>query len=192
MPDLEQTALKHCRGKVLDVGCGAGSHSLYLQQEKKIQVIPIDISKKAVEICKLRGLENAIFHDFFKLENEKFDTILLLMNGSGIIGKLQNLTLFFEKLKSLLAPNGRVLIDSSDLRYLFEEEEDGGIWIDASQGYYGEMTYQVSYKGAISLPFSWLYLDFETLKFAAESNGFQCSLLQQGTHYDYLAELKFL
>ena len=190
MPLLEKTALQSCRGKTLDVGCGAGSHSRYLQQEKKLQVVPIDISEKAVEICKLRGLKNARSQDFFQLENEKFDTILLLMNGAGIIGKLKNLTPFFKKLSELLAPSGKVLLDSSDLSYLFETEKDGGIWIDVSQGYYGEMTYRTRYKNQTSAAFDWLYLDFETLKFTAESHGFTCKLIQKGAHYDYLAELK--
>lgn len=190
MPPLEKTALQSCRGKILDVGCGAGSHSRYLQQEKKLEVVPIDVSEKAIETCKLRGLKNARSQDFFKLENEKFDTILLLMNGVGIVGKLENLSRFFKKLAELLAPNGKVLLDSSDLSYLFEAEKDGGIWIDVSQGYYGEMTYRTSYKNQTSAAFDWLYLDFETLKFAAESHGFDCELVQQGAHYDYLAELK--
>lgn len=189
MPVLEKTALQNCRGKTLDVGCGAGSHSRYLQQEKKLQVVPIDISEKAVEICQLRGLKKARSQNFFELKNEKFDTILLLMNGAGIIGKLENLGQFFKKLTELLAPNGKVLLDSSDLSYLFEIEKDGGIWVDASQGYYGEMTFRTSYKNQISEAFDWLYIDFETLKYAAEVNGFACELVQKGAHYDYLARL---
>lgn len=192
MPPLERAALERCNGKILDVGCGAGSHALHLQDTKNFTVTGIDISEKGIEICQKRGLKDARCEDFFQLKNETFDTILMLMNGSGIVGKLSNLEPFFKQLKTLLAPKGKVLIDSSDLSYLFEQDEDGGVWIDASQGYYGELHYQIGYKNEISEKFDWLFIDFETLRFAAESNGFACKLLQEGDHYDYLAELTIL
>ncbi|SHJ09657.1 Methyltransferase domain-containing protein [Mesonia phycicola] len=187
MPPLEQKALQLAKGKVLDVGCCAGSHALYLQ-EKGIEVKAIDISKGAIEIAKQRGVKNAVSEDFFSIENVKFDTILMLMNGSGIIGKLNKLTHFFQHIKTLLTPNGSVLIDSSDLRYLFEEDEDGGIWVDPNQ-YYGELTYTISYKGETSASFNWLYVDFNSLQLAAQSNGFICELIKEGQHFDYLAKL---
>lgn len=188
MPLLEKTALKHCKGKVLDVGCGAGSHSLYLQENKKLKVVSIDISEGAVEICKNRGLKdvrNISFEDI----NEKFDTLLFLMNGTGIIGKLKKLDNFFKKLKKILHSNGQVLIDSSDLSYLFDKDEDGGIWINAAEGYYGEIQYKLSYKKEESDYFDWLYLDYNSLNLAASKNGFSCTLLQEGKHYDFLAKL---
>lgn len=187
MPPLEQKALQLASGKVLDVGCCAGSHALFLQQ-KKLKVKAIDISEGAVEIAKQRGVKNAHEQDFLKLKNEKFDTILMLMNGSGIIGKLNNLTAFFAHAKSLLNPNGKILIDSSDLQYLFDADEDGGIWVNPNQ-YYGELSYSISYKGEVSEKFNWLYIDFDSLSLAAESNGFTCELIQKGEHYDYLAML---
>lgn len=190
MPLLEKTALDNCKGRVLDVGCGAGSHALYLQQKKKLEVTAIDISPGAIEIAKLRGVEDARTLDFFELKDEKFDTILFLMNGTGIIGKLEKLDHFFEHCKTLLSLKGKILIDSSDLRYLFDEDEDGGIWID-NEKYYGEMEYSLSYKGSVSKPFDWLYIDFNLLNLAAAKKGFTCKLLKEGEHFDYLAELKY-
>lgn len=190
MPLLEQRALELSFGKVLDVGCCAGSHALYLQQEKKLDVKAIDIAEGAVEIAKLRGVEQAEVQDFFKLKNEKFDTILMLMNGSGIIGKLKNLNTFFKHAKNLLTENGQILLDSSDLKYLLDTEEDGGVWVDLNEGYYGELSYQTAYKGEVSQKFDWLYVDFYSLQLAANSHGFSCEILQEGEHYDYLAMLK--
>lgn len=187
MPKLEQKALQLAKGKTLDVGCCAGSHALVLQ-EKGIDVKAIDVSQGAIQVARLRGIKNAMVQDFFD-EKEKYDTILMLMNGIGIVGKLKNLTHFFEHLKNVLHPNGKVILDSSDLQYLFDKEEDGSIWVDSSQ-YYGELTYQIQYKKEISAPFNWLYLDFNSLQLAAESNGFSCRLVQEGEHYDYLAELQ--
>lgn len=190
MPPLEKKGLELCRGKVLDVGCGAGSHSLYLQNTKKLNVTAIDISKGAVEVARRRGVHDARVDNYFELKNEKFDTILLLMNGTGIIGKLNRLDAFFSRTRELLNPGGSLIIDSSDLKYLYDEEEDGGIWVDMATGYYGEMQYSVSYKGHTSSSFPWLYLDYNTLQLAASKNGFSCHLIKEGEHYDYLAEIK--
>ena len=189
MPILEQKALLLTKGKVLDVGCGAGSHSLYLQNEKKLAVTAIDISEKAIEACKLRGLSNAKVEAILRFEtDEKFDTIFLLMNGTGIFGKLENVSNYLQKLKSLLAKNGQILIDSSDIIYMFDDDEDGGKWIPGD-GYYGELTFTVSYKKETEATFPWLYLDYNTLQNAALANGLQCEMILEGKHYDYLAKL---
>ena len=188
MPKLEQKALQLAKGKVLDVGCGAGSHSLTLQNDRNLEVVSIDISPNAIQTCQLRGLKNAKVQDIMTLENEKFDTILLLMNGTGIFGTLKETPNFLQKLKSLLNQNGQILIDSSDIIYMFDDDEDGGKWISGT-GYYGELIFTVSYKNETENEFPWLYLDYNTLQNAAFANGLQCELILEGEHYDYLARL---
>jgi SAM-dependent methyltransferase len=189
MPPLEQKALLLAKGKVLDVGCGAGSHSLYLQNEKKLNVTAIDISKNAIEACQLRGVENTKVEAILQFDTEeKYDTIMLLMNGTGIFGKLKNVSNYLQKLKSLLAENGQILIDSSDIIYMFDEDEDGGKWI-SGDAYYGELEFTISYKGQKEAPFPWLYMDYNTLQNAAVANGFHCEMVLEGEHFDYLAQL---
>jgi SAM-dependent methyltransferase len=189
MPLLEQKALQLANGKTLDVGCGAGSHSLSLQNDRNLEVTSIDISEKAIETCKLRGVKNAKVQNILDFEGEKFDTIILLMNGVGIFGKLENCNTFLSKLKSLLNPNGQILLDSSDIIYMFDEDEDGGKWIPSNNDYYGELVFNISYKGEKEEPFNWLYLDYNTLQNAAAANGLKCELILEGEHYDYLAKL---
>src|SRR5699024_11046877 len=99
MEPIEQVALETARGKVLDVGCGAGSHALYLQ-EKGLEVKGIDVSKGAVEVCKLRGLKNVENIDLLDLKDEKFDTIIILMNGTGIFRNLKEMPKYLQHLKS--------------------------------------------------------------------------------------------
>jgi len=189
MPKLEQKALQLAKGKVLDVGCGAGSHALELQNERKLDVTAIDISENAVKACQLRGLENVKIADILDLENEnKYDTILLLMNGTGIFGTLKETSKYLQKLKSLLNEGGQILIDSSDLIYMFDQDEDGAYSIPAD-GYYGELTFTVQYKGETEETFPWLYLDYNTLQNAAIANGLNCELVEEGEHFDYLAKL---
>ena len=187
MPKLEKKALQLAKGKILDVGCGAGSHSLYLQ-EKGFDVTAIDISPKAIKACQLRGVKNARVQSLLEVENEKFDTILLLMNGTGIFGSLAETSKHLQKLKSLLNPNGQILIDSSDIIYMFDEAEDGSFLVPAD-GYYGELTFTVSYKGQTEDAFPWLYLDYNTLQNAAHANGLESELVVEGKHFDYLAKL---
>lgn len=190
MPPIEQQALELARGRILDIGCGAGSHSLYLENERGLEVTAIDISPNAVRACELRGLHNVRLQNVMTVENESFDTLMLLMNGTGIFGKLENASAFLQKLKSLLTENGQILIDSSDIIYMFDEDdaEDGGKWVDANN-YYGEVVFNISYKGEQEAPFDWLYMDFNTLRNAAHDNGLQCELIMEGAHYDYLAKL---
>ncbi|TXD81085.1 class I SAM-dependent methyltransferase [Subsaximicrobium wynnwilliamsii] len=186
MPKLEQKALQLAKGQVLDVGCGAGSHSLYLQQ-KGLKVKAIDYSKGAVEVAKARGVLTVELKALLD-ETETFDTILLLMNGTGIFQELKQLSTYLKHLKSLLKPNGQILIDSSDIQYMYEDD-DGGLWIDTNAEYYGELDYFLSYKGEEELPMKWLYLDFERLNLACESVGLTCEKSTEGEHFDYLARL---
>lgn len=191
MPPLEKKAMQLTKGKVLDAGCGAGSHSLYLQNEKKLDVTAIDISPAAIEACKLRGINNVLACNLLDYESDKFDTIIMLMNGIGITGKLKNISTFLQKLKSLLNPGGQVLLDSSDIIYMFDEDEDGGKWIPAGD-YYGELVFTLQYKGETEIPFDWLYIDYNTLQNAAHANGLNCELVKEGEHYDYLAKLSLI
>jgi len=189
MPKIEQKALQLAKGKILDVGCGAGSHALSLQNERNLEVTAIDISDKAIETCRLRGIKNAKVENILDFDSEKFDTILLLMNGTGIFGQLKDCNTYLTKLKSLLNPGGQILIDSSDIIYMFDEDEDGGKWIPSENDYYGELVFNISYKGEKEEPFDWLYLDYNTLQNAAIANGLNCDLILEGEHYDYLARL---
>lgn len=188
MPLLERTALQMATGRILDVGAGSGCHSLTLQEAGK-EVHAIDISPLSVEVMKQRGVRSVsqtnLFNEHFA---DEYDTILMLMNGSGIIGKLENLPDFFRKMKLLLRPGGCVLMDSSNLSYLFEEE-DGSIVIDLAGDYYGEVDFQMQYKNVKGDSFDWLYIDFQTLSLYAAENGFTAELVKEGTHYDYLAKL---
>jgi SAM-dependent methyltransferase len=95
MPLLEQTALDMAQGKILDVGAGSGCHSLALKQMGK-ESVAIDISPLSVEVMQARGLDARLVNLFDTHFVERFDTILMLMNGSGIIGRVENFGDFFQ------------------------------------------------------------------------------------------------
>lgn len=188
MPPLEQRALNEARGKVLDVGAGAGCHALALQ-ERGLDVTAVDISPLSCETMKERGIANVecvnIFNQRFQ---ERFDTLLLLMNGTGIAGKLSRLPQLLSRLKQLMNPGAQILIDSSDLRYVYEDE-NGVLDVDLDGAYYGEVDYQMTYRNIIGKSFDWLYADSVVLAECCRQCGLKCEILAQGNHYDYLARI---
>lgn len=188
MPPLEQRALNEARGKVLDVGAGAGCHALALQ-ERGFDVTAVDISPLSCETMKERGVANVecvnIFNQRFQ---ERFDTLLLLMNGTGIAGKLSRLPQLLSRLKQLMNPGAQILIDSSDLRYVYEDE-NGVLDVDLDGAYYGEVDYQMTYRNIIGKSFDWLYADSVVIAECCRQCGLKCEILAQGNHYDYLARI---
>lgn len=186
MPAIEQTALREATGRILDVGAGAGCHSLALQHMGK-QVTAIDISPLAVATMRDRGVKEVLQQDFFTLDGQ-YDTILMLMNGIGIVGSLSRMPAFFMQVDHLLTPGGQLLCDSSDICYIFEDE-DGIIDLTGIEGYYGELNYQMQYKNIKGEEFPWLFIDPETLKEQALAHGFKVDVIARGSHYDYLARI---
>jgi len=186
MPAIELKALNMVKGKTLDVGAGAGCHSLFLQ-EQGVDVTAIDISPLSVETMKARGVKKVIEQDFFTLKGQ-FDTILMLMNGIGIVGTLKRVPEFFRHLDKILVPGGQLLCDSSDISYVFEND-DGVIEYPDTDNYFGELSYTIQYKQIIGEPFPWLYIDAGTLRQVAERNGYVAEVIAVGEHYDYLAKI---
>ncbi len=185
MPKIEKQALKLCKGSVLDIGAAAGAHSYWLNK-KGYNVTAIDVSGLAVKTMKKRGLPNVKCSNFFNMPaTQKFDTLLLLMNGIGIAGSISGLQKFFKKCNDIITPNGQILLDSSDISYMFDDADKNHI-----NKYYGEVEYTMRYNKIVSDKFGWLFIDFKTLKKEAHINGFDCVKIINGTHFDYLARLR--
>lgn len=187
MPVWEQIALDACRGKILDAGAGAGAHALALQQ-KGLEVVALDISPGAVEIMKSRGVKYAVCQDFLQFKEGGFDTLLFLMNGAGMAANLQGLQRLFRHARKWLNPGGQILVESTDLIYLFEEE-DGSYCIPVGNHYYGEVVYQLEYKGRKAKPFHWLFVDPDNLTNAAQKEGFSVEFLFLGEDHNFVAKL---
>ena len=187
MPEHEQAALLETKGRTLDIGACAGSHSLYLQ-DKGIDVTALDISEGCCEVMKKRGVKNVVCSDIYKYNGQKFDTILLLMNGIGMAGTLPELPNLLMHLKSLLAEGGQIIFDSSDLQYLYIEE-DGSLNIPLGEKYYGELVYDISFHRQRSGKFNWFFADPYSVEDYAAQCGLQMEIIRTGEHYDYSAKL---
>lgn len=180
-PELEKIAVDACCGKILDVGAGAGAHAIYLTSQG-YDVKAIDISLPAVAYMQSQGLKAQAIN-FYDFQGESYDTLLMLMNGIGIAGTLDNLTETLLKAHQLLNENGQLILDSSDIRYLYEEE-DGSVWMDLNSEYYGNFDYQMEFEGVVGDWFKWLFVDLQKLTEIAEKVGFKVDvLLEEEEHY---------
>jgi len=206
MPELEWIALQQCKGRVLDIGAGAGSHALILQQ-MGLDITALDISPKAAAVMQRRGVKQVLCQNFFSLELTRadspgsadaiptvstpndippFDTLLLLMNGIGLAGTLDGLRKFLAKARSLLRPGGRLIFDSSDIAYLYDGK------LPKTGDYYGEILYQYEYRKQQSDWFKWLFIDRKTLSAIALSEGWQTELLFGDEWDQYLVKCELL
>lgn len=198
MPELEWIALQHCRGKILDIGAGAGSHSLLLQR-MGLEVTALDISPLNAAIIKERGVKKVLRRDFFTLQpgpgasnasrpsarkDGRYDTLLLLMNGIGLVATLEGLRLFLQKAHALLRPGGALVFDSSDVAYLFHGRPP------KKGPYYGEVNYQYEYRRQRTDWFNWLFIDKRTLRRIAKKEGWKMQVLWEGKFDQYLVELR--
>lgn len=181
MPEIELKALSLCKGKVLDVGAGVGSHALLLDKEK-IDVTAIDISPTAVKIMQDRGVKNAKLQDFFQIK-EKYDTLLFMMNGIGLTGTLQGFEDFLKIAKQMINAKGQLLFDSSDISYLYED-----MAMPTNQ-YFGEISYCYEYKEQKGKWFDWLYIDPATLQRLSKQHGWNCKIIYVDEQDQYLAQL---
>jgi SAM-dependent methyltransferase len=182
MPEMEIIAMGLCKGKTLDIGSGVGSHTLILQS-KGFDVTALEISSKACEIMKHRGINKVINADILQYNAEKYDTILLLMNGIGLCGDILGLQYFLDYIKKLLLPSGQLIFDSSDIAYLYKPDEF------ISSNYYGEICFQYEYQKIKGKWFKWLYVDFDTLNSIAEKAGWDCEMIYEDEMDQYLVRL---
>lgn len=181
MPDLERKALTLCTGNILDIGAGAGSHALELQQRNQ-DITALEISPAACQVMRARGLEQVVCDDIFKYKNEKFDTLLLLMNGIGLCGTENGFESFLKHAETLLNPGGQLIFDSCDIAYMYED-------LELPTHYYGEVQCRYEYAGEITEWFHWLYLDPETMSRIARKNRWTAKIVLQDDHNQYLAVL---
>ena len=184
MSPIELKALALCRGRILDVGAGSGCHSLYLQEQNK-EVVALDISPGCIKVMEKRKVAQRCHNSLFRLENQTYDTLLILMNGLGICGTLDGLNLFFQYIKPLLRTGGQVLADSTDLASLYGNDDI----LSREDGYYGETEFTLGYKDIKGDPFEWLYIDFATLAYYAGFHGWQCDLIMEEEGGKYLARI---
>ena len=186
---LENAALAHCAGHVLDVGAGTGLHSLVLQQ-RGLTVTAIDISPHAVNIMRQRGLADVRCADVFEFHGGVFDTLLMMGHGIGMVETISGLDRFLAYAHRLLSKTGQVLLDSLDVR---TTDDPGNLaYHEANRQagrYLGEIRIQSEFRGEKGPFGGWLQVDAETLRAHAASAAWHAEVVQREESGDYLARL---
>lgn len=182
LPEVEEVAMEVCEGSILDIGAGAGRHALILQEMGK-EVSAIEVSPLCAEVMRQRGVKNVIEGDIFIYKDQKFDTLLMLMNGIGLVGTLEKLEEFMILMKGLISPDGQWVFDSSDITYLYSDTEL------PTDKYFGEIEYQYEYNKLKGPWFKWLYVDKTTLTNMAIKTGWEIQIIYENDQDEFLARL---
>jgi SAM-dependent methyltransferase len=187
---LEKKAIECITGNVLDVGAGAGRHSLVLMQ-RDIPVTSLDIEPSLIKIMVDRGLKHVVMSDIFSyVPAEKYEFILLLLHGLGIAGNLHGLNRLLSHLSTMLKPGGRIIADSLDVSETNETVHlEYQEMLQREKRYRGEIRMFMEYGARKSEMIEWLHVDFDTLTGIAEKAGLNCVLLGSEKSGEYLTGL---
>ncbi|MEQ9440341.1 MAG: SAM-dependent methyltransferase [Cyclobacteriaceae bacterium] len=183
-PAVEQYALSLCQGTVLDIGAGVGVHALSLQ-DQKFKVLAVETSKQCCRIMQDCGVKQVLNMPYADYDGPQVDTMLLLMNGIGLVGNMAGLHDFLLWAQRWLKPGGQLLFDSSDVSYLFDE------YTMPTDYYYGEIQFQYEYLEQYGDWFSWLYVDFQTLQKVCEPLGWSVQHIFEDETQQYLVRLTY-
>ena len=113
---IEKAAMKYVKGRVLDIGCGAGRHSLYLQG-KGFDVTGIDNSPLAIKVCRARGLKKAklmSIRDIGEFKPESFDSVIMMGNNFGLFGSYKLARALLKKLHRITSPDALIIAATRD------------------------------------------------------------------------------
>ena len=187
--ELERSATALCRGRVLDIGAGAGSHSIALQRRGH-PVTALDISPEAVAVARQQGVTTLHCVDVFAFTGGPFDTLLMMGHGIGMVETIDGLRRFLAHAPALLAADGQLLLDSLDVRVTDDAENLAYHAANRAAGrYIGEIRMRFEFQDRPGPYCGWLQADAETLRAHAERAGWQCEVVQRAEHGDYLARL---
>ncbi|HYK88941.1 MAG TPA: class I SAM-dependent methyltransferase [Acidobacteriota bacterium] len=187
--EIERTALELARGSVLDVGAGAGLHSMFLQ-EKGLKVCAIDMSPEAIQVMRGRGVIDVRRADVMSFAGGRFDSILMMGHGIGMVEDLSGLDQFLAHARALLQPGGQILFTSLDVRATSEPIHLSYQKHNAESGHYiGEIRMRFKYRDVAGPFFTWLHVDPMTLTKHAQKFGWRCEVIRMEEDGNYLARL---
>lgn len=186
---LESKALDLCAGKVLDVGAAAGRHSLSLVR-RGLNVTSLDILPEMESILRDRGAEQVVISDIMAFSHEQFDTVLMLMNGIGMVGTIEDLKKFLRHAHRIVTPGGQILCDSVDVSVTSNPTHVAYRNQNADRGSpLGQQTLTIEYNGIAGKPFHWIHIDFEFLAGISRDEGWDSELIVQDEGGHFLCRL---
>jgi SAM-dependent methyltransferase len=188
-PSVQQKAIEFARGRVLDVGCGAGRHSLYLQ-EKGFDVMGLDVSPGAIQLCRRRGLINTTLLSIDQISpaTGKFDTLVLLENNFGLLESRNKAKRILEQFYLITHEQGRIIAETSDpynsrdpdiLEYQKQNR--------AKNRMSGQIRMRLRYRRLISDWFDYLRVSKSEMKELLRGTGWEIGEILEFDHRSYVA-----
>ncbi|MCD4782439.1 MAG: methyltransferase domain-containing protein [Candidatus Eremiobacteraeota bacterium] len=188
-PEIQREAMKFARGRVLDIGCGAGRHSLYLQ-ERGFEVYGIDSSASVISVCRKRGLKNAHHMPFNRLSREfgLFDTILMLGNNLGLLENCERAKTHLKRLHRITTKRGRIIGESRDPYQTDIPEHLEYHEFNRSRGRMpGQLRIRIRYKKYKTPWFNYLLMSKEELEDILKNTGWAVNEYIDGKDGMYIA-----
>jgi SAM-dependent methyltransferase len=187
--ELDKKAINVCYGRILDIGAGVRPHSFKLQN-LGYEVYAIDVSPQACDIMKRIGVKKVTCSTIYHLEDEGFDTILLLGRAIGFAEDLKGMSKFLNRCRAIMNVGGIILLDSVDIHLTTNPEYLAYHERNRKLGrYIGVIGLQTEFKGKLGKSFKLLHIDPDMLKMCTLKNDFNCEILYQDINGNYLAKL---
>jgi len=186
----EQEAIQEARGRVLDVGLGAGRHALYLQ-EKGLKVVGIDTSPLAIEVSRLRGVKDSRLMSLYSLDfpDDTFDTVLLLGQNLGL-GNIEVVRSYLKRLYEITRPDGIIIGEARDPSVTDKPEHFDYHKRNIEMGLpAGLVKVRVGFRDGVGEWFDLFLMDQETLEMVIKPTGWKLDKMYNSTHGMYIAIL---
>jgi SAM-dependent methyltransferase len=187
---VEQKAIKQVKGRVLDIGCGAGRHSLYLQR-KGFEVSAIDNSPGAIEVCKLRGVKNAMVKSIVEIDDfepNSFDTILMMGNNFGLFGDAENAESLLKELYRITSSDAQIIAGTRNPYKTNSPEHLEYHELNRQRGRMpGQIRMRVRYGKTVGEWFDYLFVSPEEMKEMVADANWQLKELMESESANYFA-----
>ena len=191
-PDYVKKALAHVRGRVLDVGVGAGRFALYLQEQGH-DVVGIDVSAGILEVCRQRGVQDVRQLPFHRVDNSLgvFDTILMMGNNFGLFANPRRAKWMLRRLKRLTRAGARIVAESLDVYATDKPEHLAYHARNRRRGRLpGEIRLRVRYRDRIGEWFDYLMVSQEEMEDIVEGTGWRIAAVLERGGAQYVAVLE--
>lgn len=188
-PEFERRAMDYVRGNVLDIGCGAGRHALYLQ-ENGFEVVGLDASPLAIEVCRLRGLRALVNRSVTQIDRSlgTFDTLLMLGNNFGLMGGERRARWLLKRFRAITSSSGRIVAGTMDPYETDKAEHVAYHQLNLRRGRMGgQVRIRVRYRGFKGAWMDYLFVSRQELEALLDGTGWEVTGTIDGDDARYVA-----
>ncbi|MFX0069318.1 MAG: class I SAM-dependent methyltransferase [Candidatus Hodarchaeota archaeon] len=185
-------AMEFVKGRVLDIACGVGRHSLYLQK-KGFDVLGIDRSPLAIKISRLRGLKKAKVMPIedVDFEPDSFDTILMMGNGFNLLGNFKKAQRLLKRFHRITSEDAQIIAETRDP---YKEENPAYVeYFELNQKrgrMYGQLRTRIRFEKHAGKWFDWVMVSKEEMEEILAGTGWKVREYIDSGNQQYIAILE--